>query len=87
MNDSAALQDAVRDALVSHGRLPVDARQLDATANLYEAGMTSQNSVNVMLALEGRFDIEFPDHLLTRDVFSTIANLAAALAEAGAVAG
>ena len=35
-------------------------------ADLYAAGMTSHASVNVMLALEDAFDIEFPDELLTK---------------------
>ena len=35
--------------------------------------MTSQASVNVMLALEAAFDIEFPDHMLKRSVFASVA--------------
>jgi acyl carrier protein len=34
-----------------------------------------------MLALEGMFDIEFPDHLLNRSVFSSIESIRAALSE------
>jgi len=37
-----------------------------------------------MLTLEGRFDLEFPDAMLTRDVFSSVASIAAALASLGA---
>ena len=40
--------------------------------DLYEAGMTSHASVNVMLGLEDSFDIEFPDELLRRGTFQTI---------------
>jgi len=43
--------------------------------------MTSHASVNVMLALEDAFDIEFPDAMLTREVFASIAAIAAAIAE------
>ena len=43
--------------------------------------MTSHASVNVMLALEGEFDIEFPDHLLTRAVFASIGAIQAAVDE------
>ena len=43
--------------------------------------MTSHASVNVMLALEGEFDVEFPDHMLKRTVFNTIASIHAALDE------
>ena len=48
-------------------------------ADLYQAGMTSHASVNVMLALEDNFDIEFPDAMLNRGVFESIASIDAAL--------
>jgi len=40
--------------------------------DLFERGLSSFDSVQLMLALEDRFDIEFPDHLLNRRSFSTI---------------
>jgi len=49
--------------------------------DLYQAGMTSHASVNVMLALEDAFDIEFPDRMLKRSVFESIAAIQAALTE------
>ncbi|HTR50039.1 MAG TPA: hypothetical protein VMJ10_04975 [Kofleriaceae bacterium] len=48
---------------------------------LYQAGMTSHASVNVMLALGGELDVEFPDHMLKRSVFESIAPIAAAIGE------
>ena len=72
---------AIRRILAEHGRLSSDANTLDPDADLYRAGMTSHASVNVMLALEGEFDIEFPDHMLKRNVFNTIASIHAALDE------
>ena len=44
--------------------LPIDVASLAGDDNLYQAGMTSHASVSVMLALEDRFDIEFPDAML-----------------------
>ena len=38
--------------------------------------MSSHASVNVMLALEDAFDIEFPDRMLKRSVFESIAGIA-----------
>jgi len=35
----------------------------------------------VMLALEGAFDIEFPDHMLTRSVFSSVGAIRSAVEE------
>jgi acyl carrier protein len=39
------------------------------------------SSVNVMLGLEGEFDIEFPDHMLNKKVFSSIGSIRAAILE------
>src|SRR4051794_24788010 len=71
----------IRSILKEHGRLSKDADALDPSADLYQAGMTSHASVNVMLALEGEFDVEFPDHLLKRSVFESIASIRSAIDE------
>jgi acyl carrier protein len=71
----------IRRVLRDHGRLPVDVDSLDDHADLYRAGLTSHASVNVMLALEDAFDVEFPDSMLKRSVFETVADIAAALAQ------
>lgn len=71
----------IRRILKEHGRLNQDAAALADDADLYQAGMTSHASVNVMLALEGEFDIEFPDHMLKRNVFDSIASIQSAIAE------
>ena len=73
----------IRTILVKHGRLAADAMALATDADLYEAGMTSHASVNVMLALEGEFDVEFPDELLKRSVFTSIASIRDALVGIG----
>jgi acyl carrier protein len=73
--------DQIRQIIDDHGRLSVDVAALAADADLYQAGMTSHASVNVMLALEDYFDVEFPDRMLTRSVFESIASIEAALAE------
>ena len=71
----------IRAILKEHGKLGTDAESLADTADLYQAGMTSHASVNVMLALEGEFDIEFPDHMLKRSVFESIAAINDAIFE------
>jgi len=75
------IDSQIRSALADHGRLNKDAHQLAPADDLYQAGLTSHASVNLMLALEALFDIEFPDHLLNRSVFSSIENIRAALTE------
>ena len=57
--------EEIRKIVKEHGRLPVDVDELAVDADLYQAGMTSHASVNVMLALEDAFDVEFPDRMLT----------------------
>ena len=81
MNDSASLDSRIRSILRDHGRLSRDASSIGADDDLYQLGMTSHASVNVMLALEGGFDVEFPDHMLSRSVFSSVASIRAALQE------
>lgn len=66
---------SLRRILAQHGRLSVDATTIAESADLYLAGMSSHASVNVMLAIEGEFDVEFPDHMLSRAVFSSITSM------------
>lgn len=72
-------QNAVREILAAHGRLSTDAATLDADADLYAAGMTSHASVNVMMACEDDLDVEFPDEMLNRETFATIASISRAV--------
>jgi acyl carrier protein len=81
MTDTATIDAQIRTVLKDHARLSKDAMILDASEDLYQAGMTSHASVNVMLGLEGAFDVEFPDHMLKRNVFNTIATIRAAVLE------
>lgn len=81
MTDTTERTKTIRRILAEHGRLSSDAHALAEDADLYQAGMTSHASVNVMLALEGEFDVEFPDHMLKRGVFESVAAIRAALAE------
>jgi acyl carrier protein len=76
-----AMNDAIRAILRDHARLSVDALSLADDTDLFKAGMSSHASVNVMLALEGKFDVEFPDRMMTRDVFGSIAHIRGALEE------
>ena len=74
-------ETAIRRVLRDHGRLGVDPDKLGIDTDLYQSGMTSHASVNVMLALEGEFDVEFHDHMLKRNVFRSIGSIERALRE------
>ena len=75
------MNDKIKQALTDHARLSIDVSELGDDDDLYAAGMTSHASVNVMLALEDAFDIEFPDRMLKRSVFESVVSISAALSE------
>ena len=64
--------DEIRGVIAEYGRLPVDVAGLTEDDDLYRAGLTSHASVNVMLALEDTFDVEFPERLLRRQTFESM---------------
>lgn len=73
----------IRTILDQHGRLARPAARLDADEDLYQSGLSSHASVNVMLGLEEAFNFEFPDELLTRATFESIASIKLAMASLG----
>ena len=73
--------DQIKTILAEHGRLLVDVAQLDDDSDLYEAGLTSLSTVNVMLALEEHFNVEFLDRMLGRKTFGSIRSLSEAIEE------
>lgn len=75
------MEDKIREIIGAHARLTVSASSLPEDADLYAAGMSSQASVSIMVALEDEFGVEFPDHMLKRSVFQTIASISAAVRE------
>jgi acyl carrier protein len=75
------ITDDIRAVLRDYGRLAVDVSALADDSDLYEAGLTSHASVTLMLALEERFNIEFPDRMLRRGAFASIAAIRASLGE------
>lgn len=73
--------DRIRQIIDKHGRLPAKAETLAPGQDLYAAGLTSFAAVQLMLALEEAFDIEFPERMLNRRSFSTIDQIAACIDE------
>ncbi len=71
----------IRRVLRDHAHLRGDAFELEDGASLFDAGMSSRASVSVLIALEDAFGIEFPDAMLTREMFESVANLRAAVQE------
>ncbi|QCK88522.1 acyl carrier protein [Phreatobacter aquaticus] len=71
----------IREIVAKTVELPGGIDRLTDTSDLYEAGMTSFGSVQLMLALEEAFDVEFPERMLNRKLFSSLATISAALEE------
>jgi len=79
----SSIEARVRTLLKEAGALQADIDALADDQDLYAAGLSSHATVNLMLALEEAFDIEFPDRLLRRRTFSSVAAIAEALIEIG----
>jgi len=79
------MDEEIIKILTTHGRIAVDMATLSDDDDLFQAGMTSHANVNVMLALEEAFDIEFPEIMLRRSTFSSIASIRDAVVDLLAV--
>ena len=73
--------DQIRSIIAEHGRLSTDVAKVADHDDLYAAGLTSHASVSLMLAVEDGFDIEFPEEMLKRSTFASIAAISAAVEE------
>ncbi len=69
------MKQKIRELLAKHGGLPVAVDQIADDQDLYAAGLSSFASVQIMLAIEEAFDLEFPDNLLNRKSFQSIATI------------
>jgi acyl carrier protein len=78
--------DVIRSVLGEYGGLSCAVDELADADDLYRRGLTSHASVNVMLALESEFDVEFSDGMLRKSTFESIDAIRAALAELGVAA-
>jgi acyl carrier protein len=81
MTEEAALRDQIRQVIAEQARLSVPIGKLTDDSDLFQAGLTSHASVNLMLALEEVFEIEFPEAMLRKSTFGSISTIEAALSE------
>jgi len=73
------LDEEIRQVVGSVPKLRDIVADLPAEADLWDAGMDSMTSVQMMLKLEDHFGVEFPDSALTRETFASIRNLGSVL--------
>ncbi|MFF8988896.1 phosphopantetheine-binding protein [Streptomyces sp. NPDC014983] len=76
---TTALEPAVREILLPLLGPSADPGAIGPDTDLWQAGLDSLGSVSLMAGLEDTFDIEFPDALLTRETFSTVGRIVAAV--------
>jgi len=79
-------EGAIREILAAYGRLNRPAAEIALDADLFAVGLDSQAVVNVMLAIEERFDFEFPENRLNRAAFTTLRSIAEVVENARASA-
>ncbi len=72
-------KERIRQIVREHAGLGTAFEKVDSSTDLYRAGLTSYASVVLMIALENEFDLEFPDAMLSRNVFESIDSIAAAI--------
>jgi acyl carrier protein len=78
----APLIPEIKEILAQHGRFPVE--NLSEADDLYNAGLTSLATVAVMLALEDKFNVEFPDTMIGRRTFRSMESIAEAITQLSA---
>jgi acyl carrier protein len=78
---SPSVEETIRSILGANARLAVDIGSITDDTDLFGAGMTSHASVNVMLALEDAFDIEFPERMLKKSTFESVSAIRASVLE------
>jgi len=75
------IQKDIRSILETHTKLTVEVSSLSDDSDLYDVGLSSLTTVNLMLALEDHFDVEFEDRMLARATFQSIDSLGNAIEE------
>lgn len=79
--DVSTEMTAIREILSRHARLNIDLNAIEETLDLYSCGLTSLATVGIMLALEDHFEVEFPESMLGRETFRSLASIQEALDE------
>lgn len=81
----SSVEDGIREVLGASTKLSTSAASLGVDDDLFERGLTSLSTVDLMLALETRFNVEFPDEALRRQTFRSISSLRDVLLQIGAI--
>ena len=75
------MMEKIRELIDLHAGLPAGSQEITDDTDLYRAGMKSFASVQLMLALEEAFDIEFPEEMLNRATFRSASAISQAVSQ------
>lgn len=70
------MKNEIRAILEQVAHLEAAVDSIGDADDLYEAGLSSLDTIQLMLALERQFNVEIPDELLNRNLFRSIDALA-----------
>jgi len=73
------MMEQIRELIAQHAGLPPGVGEIADDTDLYRAGMKSFASVQLMLAIEETFEIEFPEEMLNRATFRSASAIAQAV--------
>lgn len=74
-----SIVDAVQEIVDRQLKLAEHGHELRPDDDLWALGMSSLNTVGLMLAIEDTFDFEFPDELLSESTFSSVNTISTAV--------
>ncbi|MCC8396820.1 acyl carrier protein [Paraburkholderia sp. MMS20-SJTR3] len=73
------MKKELRQIIKDTARFEVPIDSIADDDDLYEAGLSSLNTIQLMLAIERQFNIEIPDQMLNRHLFQSVNSLADAV--------
>ncbi len=62
----------IRDILSTSGNLSTGVEEIGMGDDLFALGLSSFQSVQLMMAIEERFDLQFPDAMIRKETFQSI---------------
>ncbi len=73
------MKNELRQIIKDTAHFEVSIDSISDDDDLYEAGLSSLNTIQLMLAIERHFNIEIPDQMLNRHLFQSVSSLAEAV--------
>ena len=73
------MKNELRQIIKDTAHFEVQIDSISDADDLYEAGLSSLNTIQLMLAVERQFNTEIPDQMLNRHLFQSVNSLAEAV--------